>query len=188
MATIAVSPKTILKRFTAVDLVTIAVFAAIWRGLWYLWNAFSFLFPFNQVLNTFFYGICAVAAMVIVRKVGTATLFTIAALLINVLLQGESLAIAAIAMFTGIFGDVYAWIVLAGGQDPFVSRRQMFIVGILLSLGMNIALWVLMLKLIYKIPMPNGTLIAAFVSCTITGIIGGWLGFKLGDRVKGLLG
>ena len=91
-------------------------------------------------------------------------------------------------MFTGVFGDIYAWVVLARGQDPFISPRHMFIVAILLSLGMNIALWLIMLKLVYKMPMNNGILLAAFVSCTITGIIGGWLGFRLGDRVKGLLG
>jgi hypothetical protein len=181
-------PRRIFQRFTAIDLVTLAVFAAIYRAMWYLWNAFGFLFPFNQVLNVFFYGICAVAAMVIVRKVGAATLFIVAATLINVLLQGESLAVAAIGAFTAVLGDIYAWIVLASGQDPFTSRRHMFIAGILLSVGINIALWLIMIKLVYKIPMDNGILAAAFASCTVGGIIGGWLGFGLGDRVKGLLG
>ena len=44
----------VFQRFTAVDLVTIAVFGALWRAMWYVWNVFGFLFPFNQVLNTFF--------------------------------------------------------------------------------------------------------------------------------------
>ena len=186
--TTATSKPGIFQRFTAVDLVTLAVFAALYRAMWYVWNAFSMIFPFNQVLNVFFYCLCAVAAMVIVRKVGAATLFIIAATLINVLLQGESLLVAVVGSFTAILGDIYAWIVIAGGSDPFSSRRHMFIAGILLAIGVNIALWPIMLVLIFKVPMPTGTLVAVFVAASICGIIGGWLGFGLGDKIKGLLG
>jgi hypothetical protein len=76
-------PTSVFKRFTAVDLVTLAVFAALYRALWYFWSAIGFLFPFNQVLSTLFYVLCGVAGVVIVRKVGAFTMFAIAAQLIN---------------------------------------------------------------------------------------------------------
>jgi ABC-type thiamin/hydroxymethylpyrimidine transport system permease subunit len=185
---VSVSKPAVFQRFTAVDLVTIAVLAVLYRAMWYLWNAFSFAFPFNQVLNAFFYCLCGVAALVIVRKVGAATLFIIAATLINVLIQGESLAIAVIGGFTAIFGDVYVWAILRAGRNPFASRRDMNVAGVLLSLGFNVALWVIMFKLVYKIPLDNGILIAVFVLATAGGIAGGVLGYLLGDKVKGLLG
>ena len=75
----------IFQRFTAVDLVTIAVFGVLYRALWYVWNALAFLFPFNQLLNSLFYVMCGVAAIMIVRKVGTLTLYLVVAGLINVL-------------------------------------------------------------------------------------------------------
>ena len=116
----------VFQRFTAVDLVTIAVFAALWRAMWYVWNVFAFLFPFNQVLNTFFGVLCTIAAYLIVRKVGTALLLEIAAMLINVLVQGEVFSVALVGIVTGVLPDLYCYIVLRAGRDPFSSLRDMF--------------------------------------------------------------
>jgi len=181
------SPKA-FQRLTAVDLVTIAVFAALFRAMWYVWNVFAFLFPFNQVLNTFFAVMCTVAALVIVRKVGTATLFQAAAMLINVLLQGEVFTVALVGITTGILADVYCYFVLRAGNDPFRSLLHMFIAGTLTAFVHNFNLWIVMLKFLYKIPMANALVAAVFASGTVCGMIGGVVGFKLGDRIKGLIG
>ena len=178
----------VFQRFTAVDLVTIAVFAALHRAMWYVWNIFAFLFPFNQVLNTFFAVLCTVAALVIVRKVGTATLFQIAGMLINVFIQGEVFTVALVGASTGILADAYCYFVLAAGRDPFRFLRDMFIAGALVALLHNFNMWIIMLKLIYKIPMENSIVVAVFAAGTVGGMIGGVVGFFLGDRIKGLIG
>lgn len=180
--------KKVFQRFTAVDLVTIAVFAALHRAMWYVWNVFAFLFPFNQVLNTFFAVLCTVAALVIVRKVGTATLLQIAGMLINVLIQGEVFTVALVGASTGILADAYCYFVLAAGNDPFRSLRDMFIAGALTALLHNFNMWIIMLKLLYKIPMENSIVVAVFAAGTVGGMIGGVVGFFLGDRIKGLIG
>jgi ABC-type thiamin/hydroxymethylpyrimidine transport system permease subunit len=176
------------QRFTAVDLVTIAVFAALWRAMWYVWNVFAFLFPFNQVLNTFFGVLCTVAAYLIVRKVGTALLLQIAAMLINVLVQGEVFSVALVGVITGILPDLYCYIVLRTGRDPFVSLRDMFIAGLLTALSHNFLLWIIMLKFLYKVPMADSLVAAVFAAGTVGGLIGGVAGYGLGDRIKGLIG
>jgi hypothetical protein len=188
MSAVASAKKGVFQRFTAVDLVTIVVFAVLYRVLWYVWNAFSFLFPFNQILNTFFYTLCAVAALVIVRKVGVATLFLIGAMLVNVFLQGESLLIAFIGLFTGVFADVYLYTVISGGGDPWKSWKHMLIAGALLATFHSIALWLLMFKITFGAEMATGTLITVLVACAVGGTIGGAIGFALGDRIKGLIG
>jgi ABC-type thiamin/hydroxymethylpyrimidine transport system permease subunit len=176
------------QRFTAVDLVTIAVFGALWRAMWYVWTVFGFLFPFNQVLNTFFGVLCTVAALVIVRKVGAATLVNIAALLINVLVQGETLTVALVGGVTGILADVYCYLMLRTGGDPFGSLRDMFIAGLLTAVTHNVNLWIIMMKFLYKVPMADSLTVAVFTAGSIGGMIGGLAGFGLGDRIKGLIG
>jgi hypothetical protein len=188
MTSEAAVTKKVFQRFTAVDLVTVAVFAALHRAMWYVWNIFAFLFPFNQVLNTFFAVLCVVAALVIVRKVGTATLVQIAAMLINVLVQGEVFTVALVGASTGILADAYCYFVLVAGRDPFRSLRDMFIAGALTALSHNFIMWIIMLKLLYKIPMENSIVVAVFAAGTVGGMIGGVVGFGLGDRIKGLIG
>jgi len=178
----------VFQRFTAVDLVTIAVFAALYRAMWYVWNIFSFAFPFNQVINTFFGVLCTVAALVIVRKVGTATMFQIAAMLINVLVQGEVFSVALWGCTTGLLADLYCYLVLRGGGDPFGALRHMSIAGALTAFMFNFNLWIVMMTFLYKVSMPTQIVVTVFILGTITGIIGGVVGYFLGDRIKGLIG
>jgi ABC-type thiamin/hydroxymethylpyrimidine transport system permease subunit len=187
MSQAAITQKS-FQRFTAVDLVTIAVFGTLWRAMWYVWNAFAFLFPFNQVLNTLFGVLCVVTALVIVRKVGTATLLNIAAGLVNLFLQGEVFTVVIIGATTGILADLYCYLVLQSGRDPFRSLRHMFIAGTLTAVLHNFILWIIMLKFVFKVPMANSLVAAVFAAGTAGGIIGGLAGFGLGDRIKGLLG
>lgn len=178
----------LFQRFTAVDLVTLVVFAALYRAFWYVWNALSFIFPFNQILNTLFYGLCAVAALMFVRKVGAATLFLIAAALINIFIQGESLAVAALSLGFGIFADIYILILRSMGRDPFSSRTQMFIIGAILSFIHSFALWIILFKLVFMVPLPDAIFYSVFAGGFVGGMVGGILGYYLGDKIKGLIG
>lgn len=177
-----------IKRFTAVDLVTIAVFGAMYRALWYVWNAFNFLFPFNQALNMAFCVMCAIAVLVIVRKVGAATLFMIAAMLINVFLQGESFAVALIGCTNGLLADFYFYIVGKNNNDVWGSFRHMAIASVLTSILVNLNLWITMFKIVYKIPMESALFYSVLAISMVAGVVGGLLGFVLGDKIKGLIG
>lgn len=188
MATLAASKPKVFQRFTAVDLVTLAVFAALYRAFWYVWNALSFAFPFNQILNTFFYCLCAVAALIIVRKVGSATMFLIAACLINIFIQGEALSVAVVSLGLGILADVYILIRRIGGKDSFTSRTQMFIIAGILSFAHSFALWIIMFKLVFMVPLPDAIFYSVLAGGFVGGVVGGILGYFLGEKIKGLIG
>ncbi len=185
---IAARTASVWRRFTAVDLVTLAVFAALYRALWYLWHAVNFLFPFNQVLNAFFSILAITAGMVIVRKVGAGTMLVIAAQAINLFLQGEALVAAILYLSWGILGDIYTYFRVKGGADPFSSFKDMSISAILNSIPRALGEWFVAFPLIFLTPV-SGTILAIIVPLhMLGGILGGMAGFWLGNRVKGLIG
>ncbi|NQT48509.1 MAG: hypothetical protein HQ578_05995 [Chloroflexi bacterium] len=187
MTTVA-SKRKIMQGFSAVDLVTLAAFAAMYRALWYVWQAFSFLFPFNLVLNTLFFCLTAVAAGTIVRKFGALTLFNVAAQAINFFIQGESVVGTVACLTWSILAEIYIYVQLRAGADPFSSFRHMFIAGTLLSAVWIISMWAFLFPVIFQIDMAVGLAIAGAVTGFIGGMVGGALGFGLGDRIKGLIG
>ena len=177
----------IFKGFNAVDLVTIGVFAALYRATWYVWQIFGFLFPFNIVLATFFAALAVVTAAVIVRKVGTFTLYSIAAALINFFFQGEALAPTIIYLFLGVLADGYLYMQLKAGKDPFTSFRDMAIAATLFSLLWSGTNWGYVFPFIFMMDFSVGVLAAVATACFVGGIVGGMLGYGLGDRLKGLI-
>ncbi|OGV95907.1 hypothetical protein A2W24_01070 [Microgenomates group bacterium RBG_16_45_19] len=177
----------IIKGFNAVDLVTVAVFAALYRAAWYVWQIFGFLFPFNIVLATFFATLAAVAAAVIVRKVGVFTLYAIAAALINFFFQGEALVASIIYLFLGVFSDAYLYMQIKAGKDPFTSFRDMAIAGGIFAFLWSAVNWGYVFPILFQMEFSIGMLFAVAVSCFVGGVIGGLIGYKLGDRLKGLI-
>jgi hypothetical protein len=184
----AVKKVKIFQRFTAIDLVTLAVFAALYRACWYLWNALSFAFPFNQILNTLFYCLCGIAALMFVRKVGAASLFLIAAALINIFIQGESLAIAAVTLMLGVVADIYILVFRAMGKDVFKSRTHMFIIAAILSFIHSFTLWVILFKMVFMVPLADSIFYSVLAAGLVAGFVGGVLGYFLGNKLKGLVG
>jgi len=186
MTTETMKPK-IFQNFTAVDLVTLAVFAALYRAMWYVWHALNFLFPFNQVLNCFFFVFCGVCCVMIVRKVGAATLFTIAAQLLNLFIQGEVLAAALMGMAMGLLGDVWLYIRVVSGGDPYSSLSDIFLVGFLMSVSFQVVVWVVMIPIVFLLVLEPGPFAAIFIAGLVGGIIAGWVGFGVGDKIRGLI-
>lgn len=177
----------LFSRFTAIDLVTFAVFAALYRACWYIWQLFGFLFPFNIVLATFFSCLTAVASVVIVRKLGGFFLVNLAAQLINFFFQGEALVAMIIMIFYFVFADLYTYVRLKAGADPFNSLRDMTIAGTLFS-AMWVALtWGIVFPVIFQMEFALGIWIAVSFACFAGGIVGSVLGYLLGDKIKGLI-
>ena len=112
-------PVKIWRVFNAVDLVTLAALAALFRAMDYVAGVVAFVFPFNTTLMTITFGITAITAAVIIRKPGVFTLFTLAAQLINVFVQGEMPVAGLIMLSWGVLADLYLYLRLKNGIDPF---------------------------------------------------------------------
>jgi hypothetical protein len=188
MSTASTTAKSSLfQRFTAVDLITLAVFAAMYRALWYGWHALNFLFPFNQVLNDFFMVLLGITAVMIVRKLGAATLFTIAGQLINLFIQGEMPVVALMFVLWGVIADLYFYFRIKSGANPFNNLRDILIAGFLMALMWSITNWGVAFPFLFLIALPISTYLIVGIATTISGFIGGWIGYSLGGKLKGLI-
>jgi hypothetical protein len=184
----ASSASKIWRGFNAVDLVTLAVFAALYRALWYVWHALGFLFPFNQVLSDFFYVLCGLAAFVIVRKIGAISLFAVAAQLINLFLQGEMLLVCLILITPGLLADLYLYIQAKGGANIMDSKSILITAGIIAGVWWSLINFAGVFPFIFLTVLSVPMYIAAGVTCAVGGWLGALSGFSLGNRVKGLIG
>jgi len=177
----------LFQQFTAVDLVTLAVFAAMYRALWYGWHALNFLFPFNQVLNDFFMVLLGITAVMVVRKFGAATLFVIAGQLINLFIQGEMPVVALMFVLWGVIADVYFYFRIKSNANPFNNLRDVLIAGFLMALMWSITNWGIAFPFLFLIELPVMTYLIVGIATTVSGFIGGWLGYGLGNKLKGLI-
>jgi len=176
------------RSFTAVDLVTLAALAALFRAMDYVTGAFAFVFPFNTLFMAFSFGVTALVGGVIVRKVGTFTLFTIAAQLINFFLQGENLVAVLIMASWGLLADVYVYIRLNAGADPFSSMRDLNIANVLMGIVWVISTYGIAFPIIFLVELSTGVYAALMGFGVDAEFLGGLLGVGLGNRIKGLLG
>lgn len=190
MSTVTVTkePVKLFKGFNAVDLVTLAVFGTLYRVLWYLWHALGFMFPFNQVFSVLFFAMFCVASVVIVRKLGAATLFAVASQIINMFLQGEVLWVAFLLATCGIIADLYIFFRLRAGADVFNSKRELVTAGTLFGVWWSVLNFAYIFPVLFQTEFTPVIQIAATVVCAVGGFIGALIGFSLGQRVKGLIG
>lgn len=178
----------IFQAFSAVDLVTVAVFAALHRALWYVWHALGMFYPYSQVINTFFLGLCVLAAVVIVRKPWTITLFIIANQMINLFLQGEPLVGVLLYICTfGILADIYLVIRLRQNKNPYDSTKDLLIAGTLLAVVFYFVTYTIGITYIYMISFTPVVFWTLAVELIAGGVLGAWLGILLGRRLSGLI-
>lgn len=174
--------------FTAVDLVTLAALAALCRAMDYVGGVVQFLFPFSTFIMAFSVGLTMIVAALIVRKTGTFTLYTVALQAINFFLQGEVLVAAIIMLIWGILSDLYVYNRLKQGADPFKSRRDMLICGFLMSVMWVLTVYGILFPFIYLLTPGVVGYIGLFVGGLIVINLGSYLGFDLGNKIKGLIG
>jgi hypothetical protein len=173
--------------FTAVDLVTIAALAAIFRATAYLSAALQFVFPFSTLVMAFTYGLFVMTAAVIVRKVGVFTMFTIAGCLINYF-QGETLLPLLTMALEGVLADIYLYLRLRAGVNPWGSLREMVIASLLSGVTWVIVTYAFNFPVFWQVALPLGMLALLCVLGIALEVFGGVLGFGLGNKIKGLIG
>lgn len=178
----------IFRGFTAVDLVTLAALAALFRAMDYVTGVFAFVFPFNTLFMAFSFGVTALVAGVIVRKTGVFTLFTIAAQLINFFLQGENLVAVLIMSTWGLLADIYIYTRLKAGSDPFISKRDLNIASLLMGITWVVTTYGIAFPRIFLVDLSVAIYAALMVFGIVAEFLGGLLGVSLGNKIKGLLG
>ena len=147
------------------------------------------MFPFNQVFSALFFVLFGIASVVIVRKLGAATLFAIASQIVNMFLQGEVLWVAFLLASCGIIADVYFYLRMRSGVDVFSSKTDLVTGGILFGIWWSLLNFLYIFPVLFQTEFSSPVIqIAAGVACAIGGAVGAFLGVSLGNRVKGLIG
>jgi hypothetical protein len=178
----------IFSRFSAVDLVTIAALACVFRATIYLVEAIGFLFPFSTFVLSFAFGLTCLIAAAVVRKVGVFTMITIAGQLINFFLQGEMLVASLVFCLWGILADIYVYLRLKAGAKPFSNFRDMVVCTVLLAVVWSGLTYGVGFRILYLLELSLPVYIGLVVGGIVTTILGGWMGYGLGNRIKGLIG
>lgn len=174
-----------LKRFTAIDLVTIALFAVVLRyAALPVYKALYVVFPWNQAVFPLFMAFCMATMLAIVPKPGATLLWTVVWMLINFFLQGEELVYALGAMPIPIITEVVFWVMKQWGGNLTSA-----LVGTMVyTAGFKIWDWYA-LNQIFKIPYGLGIfLLVSAIAVLITNNVGAYSGHVLGKRLNRLVG
>jgi hypothetical protein len=178
------------KGINAVDLITITVFAVLFRVLFYIFKLLGVVFPFN---HTFMYLVSAftlVACVVLVNKKGVFFLYTVAWSAINFFLQGEIPLYWALIVILPLIPELY---LMARSKnmdkpgDAYIDTKNLMFVTFVYNILYMIWNFV-MIVTVFKIPVPmHLILIVMAISCVCT-VIGVIFGKQSGLQLKKLLG
>jgi hypothetical protein len=174
-----------LQGFTAVDLVTIALFAVLLRFAFVpLYKALYVVFPWNQAILPLFMAFCMATLLALVPKAGTTLLWTVVWMAINFFLQGEELIYALGAMIIPIITEAVFWIMKRWGGD----LTSALIGTMVYTAGFKLWDWYA-LNQIFLIAYPLGIfLLVSAVAIFISNNIGAYGGHQLGKKLQRLIG
>lgn len=179
-STSASASPTRLSKWSAVDLVTIALLAVAFRVLWYTGRAIPF--PFSQFVDGFWMALTLAIAIRLVPKVGVSTLYYFAWSLFNTFFQGEGPLVILLLLPVGILPDVYLW---------FRRKRFDSSFTIVSAATFTVFLFSAILYVLYRyyFLMPVNTAIWAYILplCVALALVGSVIGDRLGRAVKPLL-
>jgi hypothetical protein len=180
----------LFKALTAVDLITVVVFAALFRILFMIYKMAEIIFPWNHPAWYFFCMLCLAPAILIVRKPGATFLFTVSWLAINFFFQGEIPLWWIGAATIPLIPEWYMyWRAKKVGsyKEAVGSMKDMIIYGLIYT---ALAYVTNMLLIIYALgnPMPRILFWPVGVLALILGAVGTWLGVLIGKKVAGLIG
>jgi hypothetical protein len=180
----------IFKSLTAVDLITVVVFAAMFRILFMVYKLAEIVFPWNHPAWYFFCLLCLGAALAIVRKPGAIFLFTIAFLAIDFFFQGEIPAWWICAVTIPLIPEAYMYFrakQLGGAKAAFTDRTSLLTVGLIYTLLAYISN-ILLIIYALQVPFPHWMVWPVGVLGLVLGGVGTWLGLVIGKRITGLIG
>ena len=180
----------LFKKLTAVDLITLVVFAALFRILFLVYKLAEIVFPWNHPAWYFFCMLCLAPAVMMVRKPGATFLYTIAWLAINFFFQGEIPLWWICAITVPLIPELYMYLrakAMGGYKAAFGDLKELVIFGLIYT---ALAYTSNMLLIIFALgnPMPRVLFWPVGLLSLVVGALGTWLGFTVGKRISGLVG
>ena len=180
----------IFKSLTAVDLITLVVFAALFRILFMIYKLAEIVFPWNHPAWYFFCMLCLAPALMIVRKPGAMFVFTVSWLAINFFFQGEIPLWWIGAATIPLIPELYMYLrakQMGSAKVAFTNLRELIIVGLIYTL---LAYATNMTLIIFALgnPMPRVLAWPVGLLALIIGSLGTWAGYAVGKRISGLVG
>lgn len=172
-----------LRSFNGIDIVTIGVLAVLFRmpGM-PLYRITSAIFPYNIGLRFMLDTFLAVLAVVLVRKKGTMFAYVLVWWLINLVLEGEDLVWLIGMWFPMIAGEWYL-----SSRPVYGGKLKDVLIGVGLAYGFFFSLvyWVYLI-FFYKLIYPFPTIAASIVITLVGVLVGPYLGYRFGSRLKPL--
>lgn len=179
----------IAKKFNAVDLITVVVFAAMFRVLWIVFKMAGVVFPFNHSGMMLFSSFSLVICLAVTKKRFAGVFYTIGWVCINFFLQGEIPHYFACIIILPLLSELY----IAGRSkmfdnpdDVFHSFKDMMVYSVLY----NVIYFVwnfIMIIYVFLIPTPMNLVIIAFVIGLALIVLGTYLGLRAGVKINALI-
>ena len=172
-----------MARWTAVDLITVALLGVVWRVLWYFSRSIQFAFPWNHALGGGFFMILPLAvAIALIRKPGVATLFYASWMLFNLAFQGEAPLSLLVFLPIGLVPDLYLWF----KRDSMDKTSTVVIACLLCGLTFGILLYP-MYVYYFLLPVSVSVWAAVVAIALVTTTVAAVIGAQFARRVRPLL-
>ena len=177
--------KGVLQQFTAVDLITIAIFAVLLRTVfYYTYRALYVAFPVNMAVFPVLMAFTMACLLVLVPKQGTVLLWTVTWQAINLFFQGESPLYLAMHIPIPFVVEGVFWLMKRYGD----TLPSSLVGNMLYQLGHGIATYIAIVYVFFmEWPLDSFLLILA-ISVLVSANFGALAGVQLGQQVKRLIG
>lgn len=177
------------KKFTAVDLITVVVFAALVRVLWIVFKSAGVVFPFNHSFMHFFSSFCLVACIAVVKKRNAAFYYTIGWCAINFFLQGEHWSYWVLVVLLPFVPEFYMKsraTHFENPQDVYHSFKDLLVFAMIYTIIYFVFVWWSLIY-VYLIPIDWTLSALAFAGALILVVPGTYFGYKMGTRISALI-
>ncbi len=179
------SRRGIFQKFTAVDLITIAIFAVLVRTVfYYAYKALYVAFPLNQVVFPFFIAFTMSTLLVLVPKQGTVLLWTITWQGINFFFQGESPLYLAMYIPIPLIAEALFYFMKRYGADLTSS----LIGNMVYQAGHMTATYFAIVYVFFMDWTFQSFLVLLAVGVLVAANFGTLAGHQLGNRLKEMIG
>lgn len=179
------SRKSIFLKFTAVDLITIAIFAVLVRTVfYYAYKALYVAFPLNQIVFPFFMAFTMSILLVLVPKQGTVLLWTITWQGINFFFQGESPLYLLMYIPIPLITEAVFFFMKRYGADLGSS----LIGNMVFQVGHMTATYLAIVYVFFMDWSFQSFLVLLAVGVLVSTPLGVLAGYQLGNRLKQMIG
>lgn len=177
------------RKFTAVDLITVVVFAALVRVLWMVFKSAGVVFPFNHSFMHMFSSFCLVACMTVVKKRWAAFFYTVGWCAINFFLQGEHWSYWILPLIAPLLPELYMKARSKSFENPddvYHSFKDLLVFAEYYTVVYFVWVWISLIY-VFLIPIPWGLSFIAFGLALILAALGTYLGHKVGTKIYPLV-